>query len=400
MFSKANFFQKHGYYPTALVFEADWVNGLAIIRGLGKEGIEVICLSNNPKAIGFYSKYVNKQVVHPDPNREPSAFLDVLIDLAKDLRKELKKGILFPTSDLLLKIFSDHEEVLDRYFIRTFPDANVIHQCLDKRKQYQVASDNSIPIPKTYYEKDLNILEKDLDSKIITVPLVLKASHSFVLENRLHFRAVEIKNRQELDKVVNAAVSKQVSFIIQEVIPGGDDALYTFGSCMGRDGSQKAIFTGRKLRQNPPGFGICRVGESLHVPDIIRLGSKLLELLNFYGISQTEFKYDYRDKQFKLMEMNPRSWSWIGLPIKMGVNLPYAAFCDALDIEVALQIMDSQRYIWMNIEDDLVVSIKFRDGVPLRHLFSKKNGFSEAYFSFKDLLPGVMHLRELIFRRS
>ena len=117
-------------------------------------------------------------------------------------------------------------------------------------------------------------------------------------------------------------------------------------------------------------------------------------------MSQTEFKYDYRDQQFKLMEVNPRSWSWIGLPITMGINLPFYAFCDAVGITVPVHTMQDDHYIWMNVEDDFVVSLKQRDGMPCRHLFVGRKGFSEAFYSLDDILPGIMRVREIVLRKS
>ena len=53
--------------------------------------------------------------------------------------------------------------------------------------------------------------------------------------------------------------------MVQEVIPGGDDELYTLGSYLREDGEALGLFSGRKLRQTPPGVGTCRVGEAVWV---------------------------------------------------------------------------------------------------------------------------------------
>lgn len=394
----------NGCTPVGLVFDADWVNGLAMIRGLGRAGVEVIALSSRPKAVGFYSRYVSRRLCYPDPEHDPDTLIDILKNLGRELLDEGKKGVLFPTSDLLLKIFSDHQGEIDSCLLRTFPDASVLQAYLDKEKQYKIAAANDIPFPKTYYEEDLDVLKNDLDTGKVAPPLILKAAHSLTLENRRHFRAVRIDDFCDVDSVVSRAKARDIPFVIQEVIPGGDDCLYTFGSYRARDGMLKGIFTGRKLRQNPPGFGICRVGESRYVKKIIEYGETLLRNLNFFGISQIEFKYDHRDRQFKLMEINPRSWSWIGLPITMGINLPYYALCDAAGMTVPVCMMRNDThvkpYIWMNIEDDLVVSLKMRDGIPWRHLFVRKQGFSEAFHAVDDFMPGMMRLREIVLGKS
>jgi predicted ATP-grasp superfamily ATP-dependent carboligase len=48
----------------------------------------------------------------------------------------------------------------------------------------------------------------------------------------------------------------------------------------------------------------------------------------FHGVSQVEFKYDERDDQYKLLEINGRPWSWIKLPAFSGVNLPLIQYYD------------------------------------------------------------------------
>ena len=394
MFPYKSFEKKHGFIPAALVFEAEWINGLALIRGLGEKGIIVYALSSNPKAIGFYSKYVKKHIVHPDPNSNSECFLDFIVKLGKKLNDENQKGVLFPTSDLLVKIFSENKDALKDYFIFTFPDSDITLNCLNKTIQYQKAIESGIHIPKTYFEANLSCLYHDLNAKKISYPLILKASYSYVLNNRKKYRTVLIRNKYELTQILTKVRKDEVSFVIQEVIPGNDDTLYTLGSYMSKDVTFKAIFTGRKLRQKPPRFGICRVGESVYVPKIIHYGYLLLKCLKFFGISQVEFKYDYRDNEFKLMELNPRSWSWIGLPIKMGINIPYVAFCDVLNIDEKPQYMQQKKYIWISIEDDILISFKFADGFPLKHLFIPKNGLYEAYFSLKDPLPWFLHMKE------
>ena len=159
----------------------------------------------------------------------------------------------------------------------------------------------------------------------------------------------------------------------------------------------KSVFTGRKLRQRPPRFGECRVGESVYVEDIINDGEKLLSGLGFFGISQVEFKYDARDGKYKLMEVNPRSWSWISLPIAMGINIPFACFCDALGIQIPAQPMTRQRVLYISLADDLYWSLKARDGKPWMHCFRSYEKIVEPFFTISDPLPGLIHFQRTAF---
>ena len=101
--------------------------------------------------------------------------------------------------------------------------------------------------------------------------------------------------------------------MVQELIPGGDDELYTVGSYIDAAGTVLGLFSGRKLRQSPPGIGTCRVGEAVWVQEAVDAALRLLRAFNFQGVSQVEFKRDPRDGRFKLMEVNPRLWLWHGL---------------------------------------------------------------------------------------
>src|SRR5205814_1680031 len=116
--------------------------------------------------------------------------------------------------------------------------------------------------------------------------------------------------------------------MVQELVPGGDDHLYSVGSYVARDGRALGVFCGRKLRQTPPVVGTCRVGEALWVEEIVDAALRLLRAFAFHGLSQVEFKRDPRDGRFKLMEINPRLWQWHGLAAACGVDLPRIAYAD------------------------------------------------------------------------
>ncbi len=399
MFPYKNFIRKNGFIPVALVFGAEWVNGLAIIRALGEKRVNIYALSKYANAIGFYSRYIKNYIIHPDPYKNPKLFLEVMINTGEKLLNKNEKGVIFPVSDLEVKLLTENKEKLQKYFIFTFSDIkSTVIRCIDKKYHFENAVKNSVPVPKTYFPNKLEELYFDLQNNKIDYPILFKARHSLVSNIREKYRVILIRDQNQLNKIVKLATKDKVPFLIQEVIPGGDENLYTLGTYMSKKGSFKAIFTGRKLRQKPPHFGICRVGESIYSPKIIGYGYKLLKAINFFGISQVEFKYDYRDDEFKLMEINPRSWSWIGLPVKMGINIPYIAFCDVLGINEKCPPphICSKRYLWISIEDDILTSIKFKDGFPLKHLLSNMNNLCEAYFSLKDPIPWVYHINELM----
>lgn len=52
-------------------------------------------------------------------------------------------------------------------------------------------------------------------------------------------------------------------------------------------------------------------------------GTRLLEELEWHGPAMVEFKRDPRDGRFRLVEVDPRFWGSLALPVAAGVDFPY-----------------------------------------------------------------------------
>lgn len=379
-----------GVPVVAVVTGVGVYQGLAVMRGLGRMGIPV-CALGKAGSVGFHSRYASESWVTPDTHTHADELLKVMLSAGKKLKAEGRKGVLIPTQDSMVEFCSRNRDVLGEFFICHLPPHEVIASCSDKKCQYSVAEQQGVPYPTTYFDSDIERLLEDLERGRMTFPVLFKARKELPLEIRKRFRLVILNNQTEVKELLEAVSPYKIPFVIQEIIPGEDDSLYTLGSTMTKDGNFSAVFTGRKLRQRPPKFGECRVGESKPVPQLVEYGEKLLRGLGYYGISQVEFKYDHRDGRYKLMEVNPRSWSWVGLPIGMGVNLPYAYFCDALGISISRQEMPEKRALYISLFDDLYWSLKARDGKPWAHLFKGYDIVVEPYYCKDDRKPGLIH---------
>lgn len=50
---------------------------------------------------------------------------------------------------------------------------------------------------------------------------------------------------------------------------------------------------------------------------------KLLNSLNWHGVAEVEFKWDEKNKEFKLIEINPKFWASVEAALRAGVNFGY-----------------------------------------------------------------------------
>jgi len=92
-------------------------------------------------------------------------------------------------------------------------------------------------------------------------------------------------------------------------------------------------FLFRKIRQNPPKFGVARVGISQdRIPQIIEeFTERILKEANFKGIANAEFKKYPRDNQFKLLEINVRAFRSNWLATYCGINFPWIIYMDLVE---------------------------------------------------------------------
>jgi predicted ATP-grasp superfamily ATP-dependent carboligase len=116
--------------------------------------------------------------------------------------------------------------------------------------------------------------------------------------------------------------------IIQELITGdgiGYEVLYDF------EHQLVAAFAHRRLREYPLSGGPSTYCESLHEPRAAEYGRRLLDHLQWTGLAMVEFKMDPRTGDPVLMEINPRPWGSMQLPIRAGVEFPWLAYKLARD---------------------------------------------------------------------
>ena len=380
-----------GRQVVGVVPSVESVNGMATLKGLGVAGVPCYALLEDMEAPGASSRYATERLAQPNPHHEPEAFLDTLSALARTLEARGQIGVLVPANDAVVKALSERPRDFGPALVIHLPEAHVVAAALDKKQQVLAARECDVPAPGTYFDTDLATLKLDLERGAIGFPLLIKGSGVVTWKTRKKFRSVPLQTMAELDEKTSEARSEQVDFVIQEIIPGDDDTLYTFGSYRTRAGHLAGTFTGRKLRQRPRGFGTCRVGESGYNPELVAVGRRFLDQLGYFGISQVEFKWDARDRKYKLMEINPRSWSWIGLSIQLGINLPFMQLCDALGQPVPEQHLsaDSPRGLWINYFEDFRWSM-FRPPreVPFLHRFRGYPVVCEPHFAENDPGPG------------
>ena len=66
-----------------MVVEVAWVNGLAAIRSLGRQGLRVLAVDHRPGALGLRSRYAEARLA-PDPLDDEDGFIEALRAIAEE----------------------------------------------------------------------------------------------------------------------------------------------------------------------------------------------------------------------------------------------------------------------------------------------------------------------------
>jgi predicted ATP-grasp superfamily ATP-dependent carboligase len=292
------------------------------------------------------SRYATETVRVPPPELEGDAFIESLLSLAD----RLSGAVVIPTTDGAVKDLARRKDELARHFIVDCSDWAVAEKYIDKRHTYDLAAELGIPIPRTLVPEGPG----DLDAFAAEVgfPCLVKPRESHLWAARLGGKFTLATSLPEMHESYAAASEAGLEVVIQELIAGPDRHAVNYNAYRCSSGIL-AECTARKLRQAPPRSGLPRVVLSTDVPEIVEPGRRLLEGLGYEGFACTEFKFDARERKYKLLEVNGRHNLSSLLSIRCGVNFPWISYRYLVANEVPAPIQPRTGLYWIDEQLEL-----------------------------------------------
>jgi D-aspartate ligase len=342
----------------AIVVDVGFVNGLGAIRSLGRAGLRVHAVDHRQSALGFRSRH-GEAVLAPSPLEDEAGFVARL--------RELGPGVVFPTHDDGLRAVARHAEDLG---LRC-PFPADVERIQRKRVQLEAAP----AAPETRFPSSVE--DALVAAGELGYPVLVKPSEPVGFRQRHGRQAFRCESERDLEQAF--ALAKPFEPMVQELIPGGDERLWTLGAYLTDELEPLGLFCGRKLRQTPREIGTARVAEAVWNDEVVEAGLAVLRALRCHGISQVELKHDPRDGRYKLMEVNPRLWQWHSLARACGVDIPLLAYRDLTGERVEPVRMDGRRRRWA-----IALLPRERPAFP-------RPPFVEATFAWDDPKPALVH---------
>jgi D-aspartate ligase len=298
--------------------------GLGIARSLGRRGIPVYVLDDQ-HSISSFSKYA-KRVIRVSNLRDEQKTVDSVLDVGQ--RFGLKDWVLFPTRDETVAAFSHHRTRLAEFFRVTTPDWNTVQWAWDKKNTHILAKQLGISSPETWNPRSL----VELSALYSRLPLAIKPA---VKENFFYATGAKAWRANTPDELNHLFIKanqriKPEEIMVQEIIPGDGDHQLSYCAFF-RDGQAHSSLVARRKRQHPREFGrAATYVESVDLPVIEELAERFLKAINYYGLVEVEFKQDPRDGQYKLLDVNARTWGFHSIGFPAGVDFAYLLYADQL----------------------------------------------------------------------
>jgi len=361
------------------------VQGLSNTRALGEQGIPVIVIDKN-NCLARYSKYCKGYFKCPNYNSDD--FVPFLLELAA--KENLGGWMLLPSNDHAVWSIAKNREKLSSVFKIVTPELSVVENIYDKSRLLAVAESCGVEIPKTAY---LQTSASKADQLVFPVITKGRQGLSFykATGKKVFFANTEDELATQLKQI--EAVFPVENTFTQEFIPfdGKNKTLSFTAFCI--NGEIKTFWIGEKLREHPIRFGTATYAKSVECDPLLEISKSLLGALNYSGVCEVEYLLDPRDNRYKLIEINARTWLWVGLAKACGVDYATILYRFANNLEVEYPQHYTVGVGWVNyITDTLFSFLAMAKGkLSIKtYLRSNKEKRVNAFFSVKDLKPSIM----------
>lgn len=240
---------------------------------------------------------------------QPEVFISTMEKIAE--RYKNRKLLLLACGDDYAKLIIKNKQQLQEKFIVPYIDEDLMDQILLKENFYRICDKYGFKYPETAMVSYENYKEFKVPFEY---PIIIKASNS-VTYWACSFpgkKKVFLANSEdEKDAILNAIYNSTYKdhLIIQEYIPGDDSYMRVLNAYVGKDGKVKLMCLGNPLLEehSPEGIGSYAAIITTYDKKLMDKVRFFLEYIGFTGFANFDMKYDERDGEYKLFEINLRN---------------------------------------------------------------------------------------------
>ena len=372
-----------------LILLAGLANTVALCRSFGRQGIDVtVCATRACPA--HYSRFC-KSSLFPQKNEGNADFWTRV--LIADPQQANLGSVLIACNDEAIEFIAKNEERLRGIFILESNPGPVRLALLDKEESIEIARRAGLDVPRFITVTNKQDVQEALDSSQLPILVRPILSHEFVLV--FGGKLILCDTREQVEETCARAFQANVSVMLCEFVPGGDDRLCSYYTYVNDDGEPLFAFTKRIVRKHPPNFGEGSYHITEWLPEVASLGQKFFDEAGLRGLGNIEFKRDPRDGQLKFIECNARFTAAHEIFVKSNFDIglfvygqltdtPYElpeTFLSGIRMSIAFRDLKACRQLSINGE------MKFIKWLP-----DTISAEARPYFQWSDPLPLVSRI--------
>ena len=331
-----------------IVIGPDGANPLGIARSLGRDGVSVFLLSDNYSTLSRRSRFVKGGEYNVNIT-EPADLRRALEALLSKIAQPDAKPLLIVTNEVHYTCLLSLHDFITQHFTELTPAQQAAPLC-EKEQQFLLAKQAGFCTSNTvvlYTAEDLGQVAA-LRFPVIVKPRTLHTSGGY--KNKADVFA-DIDTLKA--SIAPAFDNPSTVLLAQEFVPGDDkQVLYFMASC-GDVGEVRSWFTGRKLRQFPPGRGVMTAGYLEHLPEMAEKSMALCKLFGLRGFIGVECKQHSETSELFYIESSLRVEANNSICLSAGRNLVLDAYLAVHGLPCTILHDNKMTGSWCDVSTDL-----------------------------------------------
>jgi predicted ATP-grasp superfamily ATP-dependent carboligase len=356
---------------------------LGIARSAGRLGIPVHRIARERSAPARLSRYSRGWSCIPD-----RASTAEILEFLHECSSSVGRALLIPIDDAASVFVDEHAQALEPDFLFPRQPTGLAQALSSKREMYELCMRHGIPTPASAFpESEAELLQYAEQGAFPTVLKCINAGDAPPSAPRVaivedHDQLLAAYRRMESPEAPN--------LMIQEYVPGKPETIWMFNGYFDGQSACRVGFTGKKIRQTPPYTGATTLGVCLPNPTVEDATVRLMAAVGYRGILDIGYRFDQRDGQYKLLDVNPRIGGTFRLFVgENGLDVLRTMYLDLTGQEVpATTLCEGRR--WIVEPWDLASSLTYwrRGDITLGEwLRSLRHVREDAWFAADDPLP-------------
>jgi predicted ATP-grasp superfamily ATP-dependent carboligase len=314
--------------PVPVLIFGTHIAALGVLRVLAERGIQsyVVDETSNIIVRSRWYRSAERRLTETSDSDELAGFLQSL---------RMPRAVLIACSDpWTLAVAGLPSEMRQRY-PASVPPRGAVEQLVDKDRFRALVDRLGLPHPRTLPIRGPADLDLVTDDDLANG--FLKPTESHRHNRRFGKKGFFVRSRLTAARLVEQASAAGITFMLQEWIPGNMSKTILIDGFVDRHGTITTMVARRRVRMDPPRLANTCSDVTIplaEVSEVIPGLRTLLAEVDYRGIFNVEFKFDERDRRFKIIELNPRPFWLVAHIARAGADLPWMSYLDAQELPI------------------------------------------------------------------